>query len=535
MSVTVKEALSTDILRNTKIIAGREGLDRQILHVAVMEVPDYIHYLKGNEFILSSGIALPQTVPEQIDFVKQLSERSVAALAIKSKRFMESIPQKMIDTANQYHLPLLELAPDVLYRDIMQTLFKKIIDRDTSLNLLKSASESIISGSDMKTMLNSFSELIRQKSIIMSVNGQILAKTAVNIFSQEVMEENIRESIKAMTEESKNEPVFTPAYEIYPLIIENHTEGYLILANKTTAGADKLISAKDRQTILKSFITSLALQLYSYKTLQNIQHNQNINFLEDILLGYLHSEAIAAQRAKAIGFPHSGLFQVAIVFAPAEDQNLLSHMQKIITQNTAAVNLSENIKMIAEIYHNNVVLLLHADPSDHINLHSAVCQIGGTIASLVKEDITVCAGEIKSRLINIHSSYNEAIETKALINRLPTKNRCNFFSDMGISRLLLDINDDQKLKSYIPNYLFTLLKYDQENNTRLMHTLDVLLENGNNKNETAQDLFIHVKTLQYRIDRIKAITGLNFKSGEQLYNTYLGIRIMRILNMIAEA
>lgn len=46
----------------------------------------------------------------------------------------------------------------------------------------------------------------------------------------------------------------------------------------------------------------------------------------------------------------------------------------------------------------------------------------------------------------------------------------------------------------------------------LMHTVDVFIENGLNVSLTSRKLYMHRNTLQYRLNAIYKITGINLKS-----------------------
>ena len=50
--VNVKDLLSLPVFKNVQVLAGKSGLDRNVEHVTVMEVPDIKRWLKGNDFLL---------------------------------------------------------------------------------------------------------------------------------------------------------------------------------------------------------------------------------------------------------------------------------------------------------------------------------------------------------------------------------------------------------------------------------------------------------------------------------------------------
>ena len=69
--------------------------------------------------------------------------------------------------------------------------------------------------------------------------------------------------------------------------------------------------------------------------------------------------------------------------------------------------------------------------------------------------------------------------------------------------------DKAKLLTFRDQYLQKLYEADLEGTSQLMETLHVFLQQGGNMMQTSKTLFIHRNTLQYRLERIEAITGRN--------------------------
>ncbi|SHG77844.1 Purine catabolism regulatory protein-like family protein [Thermosyntropha lipolytica DSM 11003] len=53
MQLTVKNML--DMFADFKVIAGRRGIYRQITTVSVIDAPDIHEWLKGGEFLITTG------------------------------------------------------------------------------------------------------------------------------------------------------------------------------------------------------------------------------------------------------------------------------------------------------------------------------------------------------------------------------------------------------------------------------------------------------------------------------------------------
>ena len=69
-------------------------------------------------------------------------------------------------------------------------------------------------------------------------------------------------------------------------------------------------------------------------------------------------------------------------------------------------------------------------------------------------------------------------------------------------------NDPQG--SLILSELLALHKYDAENSSEYLRTLEVYLTNGRSMTDTASALFIDRSTLKYRLNKIQDMTFIDF-------------------------
>ena len=69
-------------------------------------------------------------------------------------------------------------------------------------------------------------------------------------------------------------------------------------------------------------------------------------------------------------------------------------------------------------------------------------------------------------------------------------------------------NDPQG--SLILSELLALHKYDAENSSEYLRTLEVYLTNGRSMTDTASALFIDRSTLKYRLNKIQDMTCIDF-------------------------
>ena len=65
--IRLRDILAMDIFRNFKIIAGKNGSDREVKTVSVMDAPDIYKWMKGGEFLITSGYVVKDQ-PEYLAF-----------------------------------------------------------------------------------------------------------------------------------------------------------------------------------------------------------------------------------------------------------------------------------------------------------------------------------------------------------------------------------------------------------------------------------------------------------------------------------
>jgi DNA-binding PucR family transcriptional regulator len=76
---------------------------------------------------------------------------------------------------------------------------------------------------------------------------------------------------------------------------------------------------------------------------------------------------------------------------------------------------------------------------------------------------------------------------------------------------------------FINKALGPLIEYDRTNNTELVSTLAIYLENQFSQQKTAEKCFVHISTLRYRLQRIEEILDITLSSSGQAFNLYVAI------------
>nr|BFE81403.1 hypothetical protein GCM10020093_040040 [Planobispora longispora] len=99
----------------------------------VMEVPDILAWVKPHELLLTTGYPLRNT-PQSLDrLVADLDERGLAALAIKLGRYLDELPDVMVEQADRLGFPLIQLPDDVGFDDILNQVLTDILNRQAGV------------------------------------------------------------------------------------------------------------------------------------------------------------------------------------------------------------------------------------------------------------------------------------------------------------------------------------------------------------------------------------------------------------------
>src|SRR5215472_10982504 len=101
-------------LRGTRVLAGTDGLDREVRRVNVMEVPDILPWVKPHELLLTTWFPLRAVggIRDEAALCKliaDLDDRRLAAIAIKLGRYIDEVPPAVLHVADRIGMPILRV------------------------------------------------------------------------------------------------------------------------------------------------------------------------------------------------------------------------------------------------------------------------------------------------------------------------------------------------------------------------------------------------------------------------------------------
>ncbi|QHE52858.1 CdaR family transcriptional regulator [Pontibacillus sp. HMF3514] len=184
-----------------------------------------------------------------------------------------------------------------------------------------------------------------------------------------------------------------------------------------------------------------------------------------------------------------------------------------------------------------VVMIVHGKREDE----SRVTEKARGVIEMIKDKLDtsdfysfmIGLGKEYKQLSDVRKSFLEAfevIETANFIEPRP-ETMPREFAKLGVYRYLATLYEKNSSEDYFSHDLLKLISKDHESQTDLLKTLEVYLANNGKGKQSANELFIHPNTLNYRIKQIQEITNIDFNDFNM--KSYLYTELLLLNNVPA--
>jgi len=129
-----------------------------------------------------------------------------------------------------------------------------------------------------------------------------------------------------------------------------------------------------------------------------------------------------------------------------------------------------------------------------------------------EEKMSIGVGRMTKSVRCLYKSYNQARAIQKLHMSGKISQDEIFYSDLGIYRLLMGIEDLEIIKEYYYCTIGPLVDYDKANDSDLCYVLSKYLKNDGSVKDTAEELFVHRNTINYKLGKISQILDMDISS-----------------------
>lgn len=541
MDITVREVMQLEPLRDARVVAGAHKLDNIVGGITIIELPDIVDWLKGGEILLTSLYNVQNEVYSYKEYIRKMAQRGVSALIIKTGRVVQEIPLEIIEAGNEFGLPIVELGKEIKYIDIMYPVMAELFnDQVIKLQYYKRVQERltelVIAGEGLDGIVRVLEELIQNPVVVYDKKFQALAATDPKVVQfAEVQDSSERENLNDKFYYYRQE-VMLPELDnlkvtqvVIPINQLNQKNAYLVVPER-----NKKLGELE-YIILENASTVVSLELVKRFAIGEVERKYKYDLLDSLVSGNFHLDTVL-ERASLMGWDLRGSFCVVMM----EFCDINDYLKDKENRNKFIMEIGYIVANIVNeyTYHfmrtksDSLYILWPTKGKDEAkttkDIKKAVQKISAIFKRKYKKmQLFTGVGSVMPSIDQIAKSFQEAINA---VNFGKTANEefvC--FSELGIMRLLCKFGESNDLKEFIPKSINHLSAYDRENNANLLHTLEVFLGTNSNATQTSKELFVHYKTVLYRLEKIKEVGGIDLANNKDRLEAELGLKILSLL------
>ena len=551
MAYTVRKLLESEQFPKMKLLCGEKGLDLEVKGIRIIEIEDMERYLTGGEILITSfQVYLSCNDREVEQHFEDLVKSDISGFIVKKRKEYDPTGRRLSlleKHCKKYEIPLVEILGDFDYWGIIRHVMIQVFDKDTArLKYFKITHDSFNSfilknnGSS-----NTASDIIKFLSIMIEnpvvlYYGNLNCMVSTNsdnsklILSDEIQpyKPNIITKFQYMKQMKGSCVQYVVKFAIL-----SEVEVYITITeeNRELTELDYMAIENAIINLQYGFLSEFAQDEVKKKYQRDIVHN--------ILNGLLSSKEMT-EAAAQLGMKESDTYRVV------DFHTIKKNVQRKYTKeqlHEVGVIEGELMHLLPDalIYRNmdQIVMIQQVD-SDQTELEyqKEMEEIEEVIQQSIlyrKKDTDFQIGIGKSvegyqRLKESYHEASQAIKYIEIIRQVTgDKNKSVVhYSNLGFFQIFGEIDDVTELERYIPETLKKLYLYDDEHKGELITTLQMYLRNNQSIKKTADAMFVHYRTISYRLEKIKQISGINFDDANEVLAVSNGLIIYKMLKEI---
>lgn len=216
------------------------------------------------------------------------------------------------------------------------------------------------------------------------------------------------------------------------------------------------------------------------------------------------------------------IYRLALIQMPPNTQNTSHYLYNY--ENIFAEYYSD---CIAFYFDEQIVMVFHGEACDFKPETLAVLE-----KQLAMDNATCCMGLKFCDYRNIPTHYYFTVNGIRLFS---PESRIQYFKSVIMQHLTAGINSVLPLKA-LCHYAATLVsRYDKENGTELLLTLETYLINNRSLIESANRLFVHKSTISYRLKCIEHIVPINYDDPDERFEILISCIVLRCFDEIKDS
>lgn len=495
--LTVAQVLEMPALRGAdpEVLAGAAGLGREVRWVHSAELADIAPLLRGGDLLLSTGIALPETVDELRDFAASLGESDAAGLVIELGRRWQQVPSALVDACEAVTLPLVALRREVRFAAITQAVGERIVDEQ--LQELREAHR----------VHDTFTELsiaeAGPREILEAV--QRLAGSAVVLESEQHQILDYRSGPADIAEFLADWAARSRSVQVDGRTGWDERAGWLVtrLGKRDRGWGRLVVQAPTRPSQRLVALTERAAAALAMHRLHDRHRDSLVRRVHhELLLGLLAdpTDQEVLRRCELSGVPLAKRQLIGVTVRPRVQVAEPSVVEDVLA---SVVHTTYDLKVPALVCEvdRDVRVLLSCAPS--ANADRVVDNLAERVAR--RHPVTIGAGRPADRTAQVDRTLKEAQQVVESVRADAADRVVHRLEDVHLRGLLTLLGDDDRLHLFVARELDPL----KEHGGGLLDAVRALVRHPASKSEAAASLHVSRPVFYDRLAKAERVLGVD--------------------------
>lgn len=512
----LRQVLQLDSLRDATVVAGRDGLDREVRFAHVVDMPGPAPWVTRDQLLLTTGYAWPQDADAERRQVEELAERGLSAIGLAVPGYVEHFSEVAREAAEAQRLTLIEIPWNVPFARITEELHRCILaaqqaaierSEDIHSSLTRAASE----GTNLQGLARRLGELIDRSVTIEDPAGKLLAHHAAGKVDDPARRETPGELERIR---SSTAPIRIPALPevglsarvVCPIRLGGEIAGFVWITEGHAPLSDLDHRAAEHAALV------VALQISHQRELAQLESRLGYASFLSLLEAPTGATPQALERARLLGFDPDVVYRVGIIVfeepLPLAREAVLRRDQIMERLRRHLVQIGVARPMLGAML-NLIPFLVPEDVA-----------VDRLVAGLDGEPVRFIFGRAYGGTEGVRTSYREA---RSLVD-YDGRTRVARYEEVLVPRVLL--GDARARGSFLEQLLGPLTA--RRGGAALREAVLAYADEGFHFRRTAERLRVHPNTLRYRLERAREATALSFEDPEIRFRLQLANRLIAL-------
>jgi purine catabolism regulator len=497
----------------------------------VMEAADIEHWGRKGIFLITSFFALkPLSSDERSGFLHKLIKIEPSGVAFKPGRLYSEAPKDIVTCCMTADIPLIQLNSTTKYESVLGDVMGSAFDTNLMLldrffNLHRRVMSLALEQPGLYIILEEAKRVLgRDCSYYEKATGTCVSTTPrQNGLTNLRLEELHRGNYQTFHYYSAYFDSTIEADEQALAVRIPTSEGtpsYLLVYNST-----KEFTALDIMAI-ENFVSLLQMELLKMTAIEERVFRRSNTLVHNLLLGRNSTNSATDETLKELSLDSNPFYQVLLVRFEIVNHTQGERLNELLRAFRKQLkNLYFNVVYFES---NNRLVFLRNFSAD-----AQVFQVDTVreILERMSENQSLPAFTYLAILSGTVDRYHIPLANEQVMGvyRLFDPNRSNnyilHYDTLGIYKIFLNVEDHDTLIEYMD----PRLRHLKSENPQIFGTLLSLVDNDFNFQETADKLYVHYKTISYRVNRARSVYGIDIHDSDTVAQLVIARRLLTLM------